>query len=233
MTTGADGLPPLMNMGRVESSGRHTAFDADVVFHEYTHGLTNRLVGGQLNANALDNLQSGGLGEGWSDYYALTIQNYFRSVEKTVVGDWVLNDSAGIRRARYDDAYPFGFGDLSQSADPHAIGEVWCAALMMLTRKMRVQLGGDQQGYRLSWQIVTDGLKLTPANPTFLDARDAILQALDDLATATRISASTHATARRAAWEAFAHFGMGVHATSPDSNSVQGIEADQTVPEGI
>src|SRR4029077_6759829 len=69
MATGPDGLPPVMNMGLVASTGRHTAFDADVVFHEYTHGLTNRSVmGGRLNApHSLDALQSGGMGEGWSD----------------------------------------------------------------------------------------------------------------------------------------------------------------------
>jgi extracellular elastinolytic metalloproteinase len=96
MATGPDGLPPVMNMGLVASTGRHTAFDADVVFHEYTHGLTNRSVmGGRLNApHSLDALQSGGMGEGWSDFYALTVQNFFRPVEKTVTGDWVINDPA-------------------------------------------------------------------------------------------------------------------------------------------
>ena len=84
MSTGPDGLPPLMNMGLVVSSGKHTALDADVVFHEYVHGLTNRLVGGRLNGHSLDKLQSGGMGEGWSDYYALTVQNYFQPHEKTV-----------------------------------------------------------------------------------------------------------------------------------------------------
>ena len=52
MSTGPDGQPPLMNMGQFND--RHTAFDADVVFHEYVHGLTNRLVGGRINAHALD-----------------------------------------------------------------------------------------------------------------------------------------------------------------------------------
>ena len=100
MATGPDGQPPLMNMGLVTGSNRHTAFDADVVFHEYVHGLTNRLVGGRLNPFALDEPQSGGMGEGWSDYFALTVQNYFRGQEKMVTGDWVVNDPAGIRRAR-------------------------------------------------------------------------------------------------------------------------------------
>ncbi len=230
MSTGPDGLPPVMNMGLVVSSGNHTSFDADVVFHEYVHGLTNRLVGGRLNGHSLDKLQSGGMGEGWSDYYALTIQNYFRPQEKTVTGDWVINGPSGIRRAPYDDAYPFKYGDLSSFPEVHDIGEVWCATLMMMTRKLRTALGNDQQGYRLAWQIVTDGLKLTPANPTFLDARDAILRALDDLGTSNQIPPATHDLARKAAWQAFAHFGMGVNATSGDADDVDSIVADTTLP---
>ena len=115
----------------------------------------------------------------------------------------------------------------------HDIGEVWCATLMMMTRKLRAALGNDQQGYRLAWQIVTDGLKLTPANPTFLDARDAILRALDDLGTTNHIPPATHTLARKAAWQAFAHFGMGVNATSDDADDVDNIVADTTLPPGI
>ncbi|MER9064381.1 M20/M25/M40 family metallo-hydrolase [Mesorhizobium sp. M0698] len=229
MSTGPDGLPPLMNMGLVVSTGNHTALDADVVFHEYVHGLTNRLVGGRLNGHSLDKLQSGGMGEGWSDYYALTVQNYFRTNEKTVTGDWVVNNPAGIRRAPYDDAYQFNYGDLSSFPEVHDIGEVWCATLMMMTRKLRTALGNDQQGYRLAWRMVTDGLKLTPANPTFLDARDAILRALDDLGTANHIPPATHNLARKAAWQAFAHFGMGVNATSEDADDVDNVVADFTL----
>jgi extracellular elastinolytic metalloproteinase len=243
MSTSPDGLSPVMNMGLVVSSGRHTAFDADVVFHEYVHGLTNRMVmGGRLNApHSLDKLQSQGMGEGWSDYYALTIQNFFRTQEKTVTGDWVINAPAGIRRAPYDDAFPFKYDDLVNSRinpqtgrqDEHDIGEVWCATLMIMTRKLRAALANDQQGYRLAWQMVTDGLKLTRPNPTFLDARDAILLALDDLNTTHRISPATQTLARRAAWQAFAHFGMGAHATSDDADDVDHIVADTTLPPGI
>ena len=43
-------VSPIMNMGLVTSTNRHTAFDSDVVFHEFMHGVTNRLVGGPLNA---------------------------------------------------------------------------------------------------------------------------------------------------------------------------------------
>jgi len=233
MSTPADGLPPLMNMGMVVSTDRHTAFDADVVFHEYIHGLTNRLVGGWLDTFSLDALQSGGMGEGWSDYFALTLQNFFRTAEKVVVGDWVVANSQGIRRHPYDDAYPFGYDDLASSPEEHDIGEVWCAALMMMTRRLRRALGDDQQGYRLAWQFVVDGLKQTQANPTFLEARDMILRAIQDMSTANRISSATHQLARRAAWEAFAHFGMGAGAISDDANDVASIVADNTIPPGV
>ena len=77
--------------------------------------------------------------------------------------------------------------------------------------------------------MVVDGLKLTQPNPTFLEARDAILRALDDLRAISRVSGEMHALARRAAWEAFAHFGMGANAFSADAD-VGGIEPDQTLP---
>lgn len=242
MDTFPDGTPPVMNMGLVAGIGRHTAFDADVVFHEYTHGLTNRLVGGPMNTGALEATQSGGMGEGWSDYYALTIQNFFlpADAEKVTTGTWVINNPAGIRRAPYDDDYPFSYGDIPRfDQDPdtgepevHDVGEVWCAALMMMTRKIRRALGDDAAGYRLSWQMVTDGLKLTPANPSFLEARDAILLALDQLRDAGRVTAPVHKGVRRAAWEAFARFEMGVHASSTDAGGFS-ITGDTTLPDDL
>jgi extracellular elastinolytic metalloproteinase len=229
MSTGPDGQPPLMNMGLVVGSGRHTAFDFDVVAHEYTHGLTNRVVGGRMNANALEELQSGGMGEGWSDFFALTIQGFLHGREKKVVGDWVVNSARGIRRAPYDDQYPFHYGQLVDSPEVHDIGEIWCASLMKMTRLIRSTLGDDSSGYRLAWQLVVDALKVTPANPTLLDGRDAILRALDDFLTVRRIPADVHRRVRAAIWQAFAAFGMGVGASSVDAD-VQGIVADNNVP---
>ena len=229
MSTPPDGQPPVMNMGLVASTGRHTAFDADVVFHEYTHGLTQRLVGGPLDFDSLGKLQSGGMGEGWSDYFALTIQNARRRAEKVVVGDWVVNNPAGIRSAPYDDNFPSGYGDLRNFPEVHDIGEVWCATLMMMTRRIRAAVG-EKEGYLLSWRIVVDGLKLLSADPTFLQARDGILRALDDALTAGTITAEVHRAARKAAWEAFAHFGMGVNAQSDDADDVDNIIADHSLP---
>jgi len=241
MSTAADGLPPVMNMGLVSSTDRHTAFDADVVLHEYTHGLTNRLVGGMRQGHALEAPQSQGMGEGWSDFFALTVQNYFRAqeglAERTVLGDWVVNQNSGIRSAAYDDAYGNRYGDITtfpRSADTglpdeHLTGEIWCAALMMMTRRLRAALGDNTAGYRLAWQIVVDGLKLTPANPSFLQARDGILLALDHMRDQRRVSPTVYFAARKAAWTAFAHFGMGANARSDDAG-VDSITADTSLP---
>ena len=100
MSTPADGRTPIMRMGLVTSTNRHTAMDSTVVFHEYTHGLTNRLVGGPMNDSALEADQSGGMGEGWSDYMACTINNI------DVVGAWVVNNPDGIRQFHYDSNFP-------------------------------------------------------------------------------------------------------------------------------
>ena len=46
------------------------SFDADVVVHEFTHGLSNRLIG---NGGGMTNDMSRGMGEGWSDFYGMSL----------------------------------------------------------------------------------------------------------------------------------------------------------------
>lgn len=236
MGTPPDGHNPTMNMGLVESTDRHTAFDSDVVFHEFVHGVTNRLVGGRLNADALRAPQSGGMGEGNSDYFALTVQNYFRDEEKVITGDWVTGMPEGIRGFPYNDQFPDNFGNLgterySGQYGPHPIGEIWCATLMSMTRHVVAALGKDR-GYYLCWQIVVDSYKLNHANPSFLDARDDILEALDDLRENRKVTDQEYATVHREAWKAFAKFGMGPNARS-NGASLKGIKADFGLPEDL
>ncbi len=45
--------------------------EADVVYHEYTHGLSNRLVVDANGVSTLGNVQAGAMGEAWSDWYAM------------------------------------------------------------------------------------------------------------------------------------------------------------------
>jgi extracellular elastinolytic metalloproteinase len=219
MRTPVEGSPPEMNMGLVTRTGRHTAFDSDVVFHEFTHGVTNRLVGGGMNTHALDSLQSGGMGEGWGDYIACTIN------ETDVVGSWVVDDGAGLRGFPYDENFPDDFGDLGTGRydEVHNIGEIWCATLMEANRRI---------GRELAVQLVVDALKLSPANPSFLNMRDAILTALDNMLGGGKLDAARHEGARAELWRTFAKFGMGPAATS-NGAQLSGIAADFEVPQDV
>jgi extracellular elastinolytic metalloproteinase len=235
MSTPPDGQRPEMNMGLVAATGRHTAFDADVVFHEFTHGVTNRLVGGRMSSpQGLQQIQSGSMGEGWSDYFALTIQNFDKSVEKVVTGDWVVANPAGIRGLKYDSSFPDRFGKIGTGRynQVHNIGEIWCATLMEMNREIGTALGSKERGHQLGWQIVVDALKLSPSNPSFLDERDAILKALSDLQTAGRLDADDYQKVNKAVWTTFAKFGMGLNADCLGA-SLNGIVEDTNVPSGL
>jgi hypothetical protein len=71
------GTPADGNRGRMQMylwTGPTPDFDgdldADVIIHEHTHGLSNRLHG---NASGLSTNMSGGMGEGWSDFYGVSL----------------------------------------------------------------------------------------------------------------------------------------------------------------
>ena len=219
MATPVDGTSPVMRMGLVTETSRHTALDSTVVFHEYTHGLTGRLVGGPMNDQALDGAQSAGMSEGWSDYVACTITG------ANVIAAWVLDTAAGARGFPYDSHFPDTFGNLGTGRydEPHNIGEIWCAALLAVN---------DAIGSKLAIQLMVDGLKLTAANPGFLDGRDSMLLALDHMRTAGQISAAQHDSFAASMWQVFARFGMGPNAQS-NGASLSGIVGDFHAPQNI
>jgi hypothetical protein len=65
--------------------------------------------------------------------------------------------------------YGFFERDLHIKERPYNIGEIWCATLMEMNRNI---------GTTLAVQLAVDALKLSPANPSFLDIRDSILAAI-------------------------------------------------------
>lgn len=72
MATPPDGFSPRMQMYKFSGPDpdRDGDLDGEIIIHEYVHGLSNRRVGGGAG---LFNLQSRGLGEGWSDFYSLSL----------------------------------------------------------------------------------------------------------------------------------------------------------------
>ncbi|MEN9797544.1 MAG: hypothetical protein RL653_1240, partial [Pseudomonadota bacterium] len=90
----------LRLLRRVERDG---TVDNDIVAHEWGHYLSNRLIG---NGNGLDNMQGGGMGEGWADFVALLLK--VRNADRLLAG----ND-------RFQGAYPVASWSVSNQ-DPLA-----------------------------------------------------------------------------------------------------------------
>jgi Zn-dependent metalloprotease len=198
--TPPDGQRPRMQQYLFTSPNpdRDSSMDGDVVFHEYGHGISNRLIGN--GSTALSGTQSGAMGEGWSDYWAITING------DGLVGEYSTgNTTNGIRRAAYTvPANPVhdSYADVGTGGfQVHRDGEVWAATLWDL----RTQLGAT-----ITDRIVLNGMKFTPNRPSFLNARDGILQADQNL----------NAGANRCAiWTVFARHGMGVSAIGNDGTT--------------
>jgi hypothetical protein len=68
-STPSDGTRGRMQMYifTAPTPDRDGDLDADIIIHEHTHGLSNRLHG---NGSGLGSTVAGGMGEGWSDWYA-------------------------------------------------------------------------------------------------------------------------------------------------------------------
>ena len=90
----------------------------------------------------------------------------------------------------------------------HNMGEVWCMTLWEARANLVTKYGGAV-GNQLMLQLVTDGMNLSPVNPNFLQARNAIIQA-DQV--------NNGGANRGELWMAFAKRGMGSSTTSPASS---------------
>ncbi len=242
MGTPPDGLRPTMGMFLFDStfSGanliplRDGSLDGTIIAHEYTHGISNRLTGGPANANALQALQSGGMGEGWSDWFALVLTAKANHTKNTPRGTglWVNGEDRfgeGIRR------FPYSF-DMSinphtlnsfngdnfpqqNNSEVHNAGEIWCQVLWDLTWILIEKYGFSSNlnhhtgGQNVAMDLVLGGMKLQPVNPSFIEARDAIIAA-DQALTGGQNFVEL--------WTAFARRGFGASASSgPNSNSVE------------
>ena len=194
-----EGIAPRMRMG-IFTHGTSTTlddldsdYDGQIAIHEYGHGVSNRLVGGGTSTSCLDHIQSGAMGEGWSDYFAISF------FDNPVIGGYAAQNAVhGLRRQSYE-GYTFTYEDVGNAGyEVHNDGEIWTAALWDLRTSL---------GQAVTDRLVINGLKGTPCNPSMTDARDAILSA--DLAT----NGGSH---RAAIWTVFAKHGMGYSANGVD-----------------
>lgn len=181
-STPSDGSSPRMQMylWTQTTPRRDGDLDSDIIYHEYGHGLTWRMIGGMSGP------MSGAIGEGMSDVLAILMN------DNDVVGEYSYNRTLGIRRYAYTN-YPLTYGDFTGQS-VHNDGEIYAAAVWKLWQMYKTQPTPISRDVLLS--DLVGGMNFTPSGPAMEDMRDGILTQAGD--------------ARRCLiWEAFAAFGIG------------------------
>jgi hypothetical protein len=233
----AAGQAVTMHMERQASIDADGTLDNQIIAHEFFHYVHHRLTDS-------GNQQSGAMSEGWGDINAFMLT--VREDDKLVPGNaafaqpyalatYVANNFlAGIRRAPYstsfdDNAYtlkhiadgeptPDG-GNGATNSEVHAAGEIWANQVFECYVGVLTAPGATfaEAQSRMQDYIVA-GLKATPADATFVEARDAILAA----ALATSFEDYDRCS------RGFAKRGSGLNAVAParSSNDLTGVVED-------
>jgi hypothetical protein len=224
-----------------------SADEISLVYHEYTHGMSARLSADGDWVAQLHGLQADSINEASSDWYALDYivsQGFITDTAtsgEVKMGAYVDRGTNILRSQALDCAkgaaaapcpgsstagsggYTYGdMGKIDDGPEPHADGEIWAETLWDLRRRL-IADHGTGEGVRRAELLATRGLELAPADPTFLDMRNAILQA----------DTVFNAGADRAAiWQVFAARGMGYFASSIDSADAHPVENFSLPPSG-
>ncbi|OMH79201.1 Extracellular metalloproteinase 10 [Zancudomyces culisetae] len=213
--TPPDGRRPRMRMYVWDNTNpmRDGDLDAGIITHEYSHGVSIRLTGGPGNVNCLTWGESGGMGEGWGDFFATLARLKPENTRDTSFTMGEYSAGYGIRPYPYStemEINPQTFKIMDRGAywGVHAKGSVWATMLYEMMWSLIDKHGFTpdfesrdlRYGNTLALQLVIDGMKLQPCMPSFTDARDAILLA-DRLLTGGDNQCEI--------WKAFAKRGLG------------------------
>ncbi|KAF8638159.1 hypothetical protein AX17_002402 [Amanita inopinata Kibby_2008] len=226
--TPPDGQPGVCRMfiWDLTKPRRDGAMENDIVVHELTHGITNRMTGGGTG-RCLQATEAAGMGEGWSDAMAEWVRQKNGTVRDFVMGQYVSGHPKGIRSYPYSTdpkVNPLRYSSVKGLSEPHIIGEVWANMLHNVYANL-VQARGfsstaltnpnGQEGNVVFMHLFMDSLPLQPCNPTFVSARDAWIQADHN-----RYNGANKCTI----FKAFASRGLGVRAKH--------FVDDETLPAG-
>ena len=217
----AELLNGLINVTMVkENADRDSDFDSLIIIHEYGHGISNRLTGGPSNTSCLGNEEQ--MGEGWSDFFSLvmTAKPSQQATDLRPVGTYATQSTNGIREFPYTTDMNVNlhtYADVGSVSIPHGVGSVWTAMLWEMYWNLVEKHGFDADVYagvggnNMALQLVIDGLKLQPCNPSFETGRDAILLADQQ---------NNNGDNQCEIWQAFAKRGLGVSANAGSEFSV-------------
>ncbi|KAH8825825.1 Fungalysin metallopeptidase-domain-containing protein [Flagelloscypha sp. PMI_526] len=200
---------------------RDGSLENDIVTHEMTHGITNRMTGGGTG-RCLQTDEAGGMGEGWSDAMADWVELKSANITDYVMGQWVTDDPAGIRTHPYStdkSVNPLTYHSIAELNEVHAIGEVWANTLHVVSGALLKEYGFGEdaktnpdgtEGNKVFLHLFLDALLIQPCNPTMPEARDAWIQADAD-----RFDGANKCLL----WNAFASRGLGQGAANFEDSS--------------
>ncbi len=235
----AAGETVMVHLDRTPSTDLDGTLDNQIIAHEYFHYVHHRLTDSS-------NQQSGAMSEGWGDIGAFMLS--LREEDRLIPGNdryqgayglagYVIdNFYGGIRRVPYStdfDKNAFTFKHISDgeatpdggagasNSEVHNAGEIWANAVFECYVGI---LNDPRHSFAEARDRMKDyiigGFKMTPADATFTEGRDAILAVV-------RASDKTDYANCSAG---FAKRGMGPAAVSParDSSDLVGVVEDYT-----
>ena len=241
-----DGIPGITNQylfqpiaGAFYAPCTDGGLDMSIVGHEYTHAISNRMIGGP--DEGITSEQGGAMGESWGDLVAgeyLFSHGYSNGANPWAVGPYATgNKHEGIRDYAINDN-PLTYADYgfdSTGPEVHADGEIWNGTMwdvrQALVDKWNASFPYDDKalqqrcasgtatssplpadqcpGNRRWVQLMFDAFLLQQGATSMLDARDAMLAA-DQM----RFGGAN----QKVLWQAFARNGMGVDASTPTAD---------------
>lgn len=234
-----DGEPPQMRLFPFIYSDTEVdpAFDNEIMIHEYTHGVSQRLTGGPNTVLCLQNTEGLALNEGWSDFFAHAFQwntNRDRYYAHHIFG-MLKTDTRKYPITSNKNLNPLMYSSLSYSGssfDTYKGGELWAVILHEVFYNIVERYKKDEDYFLeeksldfspsnyLVMKIVVDGMRMQPCSPTFITARDAIL-------TSTERIIGDNTKFKCLVWVGFARRGLGYGAKA-GSNKV--YKNSTTVP---
>jgi hypothetical protein len=248
-STPPDGQSPRMQMFLTTARAANTGDDAQIIYHEYAHGLSNRLVVNASGASTLSSLQSRMMGEGWSDFYGndllvhrgdlvdtdapgelnVGLYSFPPGVVRAKAQDCPVDPSSGVADCNghfgsgtVTGGYTYGDLAVTNNISPHNGGEAWGQTLWDI--RSHPDIGRND-----ALALITGGMRLSPSNPSMLDMRDAIL--LQAVAMRSAPGAADDHFPRL--WAIFAARGMGAGASTPTPDSTAVTEAFDTPTSGL
>ncbi len=257
MDTPPDGQSPTMQLFLFEYSDALPFFDyngddAATIWHEYTHGLSNRLITDQDGVGALNSAHSGAMGEAWSDWYAedLLVREGLETDDPDLSGEIDLGEPsdavrhatrfeaidcpAGVGSSDPASACPGGnatgpggftlgdFGHVAGGPEVHSDGEIWVQTLWDLRTRLVDANAGDDHAGSDAAEALIT-MGMRLAPPE--------PSMLDMRNAILQADTALNGGARHdLVWSVFAHRGMGYYASVFDSSDAKPAENFSVLP---